>query len=180
MASTHQPGQVERVEVASASTATVVLVLATKPGGFRAAGKVPGVAVSVDGEDKGALPLTYNQLTPGKHTLRFCGGEAYQCLEKVLTVTAGQVEDLGNVELRQAPSILQVVCEPACKEVTCEHKKLEGFATGAEIEPGEHTCIASAPGMQSTMKVQLKPGQRITQKVTLTSNAGNFDWKDLL
>ncbi|WP_437972370.1 PEGA domain-containing protein [Sorangium sp. So ce260] len=73
----------------SASTAT----------GVKASGAQPGVKVSVDGVEKGTLPLEVS-VSPGEHKIRFDGGERYEPVEQTVEVGQGQTKDLGTVTLK--------------------------------------------------------------------------------
>jgi hypothetical protein len=62
----------------------------------------PDVTVSLDGDELRAFRFhRTTDLEPGDHVLRFAG-DRYRPLEKRITVTAGQVLDLGDVRLEVA------------------------------------------------------------------------------
>ncbi len=69
-------------------------------GGVRVAGGQPGVKLFVDGNDRGGVPQSLDDLTPGTHALRFDGGDRFQTLERTVDVVGGQVRDLGDVRLK--------------------------------------------------------------------------------
>lgn len=67
--------------------------------GLRVSG-ASGVTLSIDGKEVGALPQELKDLNPGQHTLLFKGGEMYAQEERVVTVVADQIQDLGTVQLK--------------------------------------------------------------------------------
>jgi serine/threonine protein kinase len=58
------------------------------------------VKVSIDGTDKGTLPLDLKDLTPGTHKLKLDGGERYEKVEQTVELSAGQTKDLGTIKLK--------------------------------------------------------------------------------
>jgi len=58
------------------------------------------VKVSVDGAEKGTLPVELKDLAPGTHKLKFDGGERYEKLEQSVEIAAGQSKDLGAIKLK--------------------------------------------------------------------------------
>jgi serine/threonine-protein kinase len=71
-----------------------------KGSGFKVSG-APNVKLAVDGKDVGLLPVEKRDLEPGEHQLHF-SGERYLPLDKTVTVTQGEVVDLGAVPLKVA------------------------------------------------------------------------------
>jgi serine/threonine-protein kinase len=74
--------------------------MAPARGGLRVAGGQPGVKVFVDGNERGTLPQSFEDLTPGTHALRFDGGDRFVGLERTIDVVGGQVRDLGDIRLK--------------------------------------------------------------------------------
>jgi serine/threonine-protein kinase len=92
---------IETVEAGRESHVKIPLrAMAPARGGLRAAGNQPGVKLFVDGNERGALPASLDDLGPGTHALRFDGGDRYQTLERTVDVVGGQVKDLGDVRLK--------------------------------------------------------------------------------
>ena len=85
------------VEVRAGETTNTTVTL--KPLlGTLVASSGPGVRLSIDGVDRGALPVKLGDLKPGRHTLRF-SGERYRPEERTIDVEAGKTVDLGEVKL---------------------------------------------------------------------------------
>jgi serine/threonine-protein kinase len=63
-------------------------------------GSQTGVKVFVDGAEKGTLPLELKDIAPGSHKIRLEGGDRYEKMEQTVDITAGQVKDLGTVNLK--------------------------------------------------------------------------------
>ncbi len=74
--------------------------------GLKLAGSQPGVKVTVDGVDKGGLPLTLSDLAPGEHKLKLDGGDRYEPEERTVTVGSGEVKDLGEVKLKVLKGVI--------------------------------------------------------------------------
>lgn len=85
------------VEIRSGETTNTTISL--KPLlGTLVASSGPGVRLTIDGVDRGALPVKLTDLKPGRHTLRF-SGERYRPEERSIDVEAGKTVDLGEVKL---------------------------------------------------------------------------------
>lgn len=85
------------VEVRAGETTNTTISL--KPLlGTLVASSGPGVRLSIDGVDRGPLPVKLADLKPGRHTLRF-SGERYRPEERTIDVEAGKTVDLGEVKL---------------------------------------------------------------------------------
>jgi len=67
--------------------------------GFMVSSRQPGIKLIVDDRAVGTLPQTLRNLSPGAHKLRFEGSDRYAPVEKTVTVTAGQMTDLGDIKL---------------------------------------------------------------------------------
>lgn len=61
---------------------------------------VKDVKVSIDGADKGMLPLSLSDIAPGSHKIKFDAGERYEKLEQSIDIVAGQSKDLGVIKLK--------------------------------------------------------------------------------
>jgi PEGA domain len=84
------------------ATATATADAPAARSGVTVACDQPGVIVSVDGDERKAFQLLgTTDLEPGEHVLRFTG-DRYRPVQKQVTVTAGQVTDLGEVRLEVA------------------------------------------------------------------------------
>jgi serine/threonine-protein kinase len=68
--------------------------------GFKVGGSA-GVKLSIDGKEVGPLPQEKSDLEPGEHKLHF-SGERYVPLDKTITLTRGEILDLGAVPLKVA------------------------------------------------------------------------------
>ncbi len=68
--------------------------------GIKVTGTQPGVKLSIDGKEIGALPQELHELQPGDYNLKFTGSDRYAPLDKKVTVTKGEVTDLGNITLK--------------------------------------------------------------------------------
>jgi len=69
--------------------------------GVRVAGP-SNVTLWVDGQEVGPLPQELKDLSPGQHTLAFKGDDRYVPEERVVSVVADQIQDLGTVQLKLA------------------------------------------------------------------------------
>jgi serine/threonine protein kinase len=58
------------------------------------------IKVSIDGTDKGTLPLDAKDLAAGAHTIKLDGGERYEKVEQKVDLGAGQSKDLGTIKLK--------------------------------------------------------------------------------
>lgn len=68
-------------------------------GGVRLSSKQPGVKVFVDGNERGTLPTSFDDLPPGTHALRFDGGERFSSLERTVDIVSGKILDLDDLRL---------------------------------------------------------------------------------
>ncbi len=68
--------------------------------GFKVTGTQPGVKLSIDGKEIGALPQELHDLQPGDYNLKFTGSDRYAPLDKKVTVSKGDLSDLGTITLK--------------------------------------------------------------------------------
>ncbi len=62
-------------------------------------GDQKGVKVFVDNVDKGPLPLSFKDIAPGSHKIRF-EGDRYEKMEQTIDIAQGQSKDIGAVKLK--------------------------------------------------------------------------------
>ncbi len=87
--------QAVSVRGGSESVTNLALGAATAGTGVRVtAGGAKGLRLSVDGADKGELPATAADLSPGEHTIRVAGNDAFEPHEQRITVRADEVQTL--------------------------------------------------------------------------------------
>ncbi|MEJ7728675.1 MAG: PEGA domain-containing protein [Polyangiaceae bacterium] len=89
----------EMVAAGRQSVVRVPLESMSSRTGLSVGGRYPDVKVSVDGEERGTLPLRVTELAPGPHRLRIAGSDRYEPLERTVEVAAGRVSDLGEIKL---------------------------------------------------------------------------------
>ncbi|AKV02163.1 serine/threonine protein kinase [Labilithrix luteola] len=133
--------------------------------GFKVAGNQTGVKLSVDGKEVGPLPQELRDLTPGEHKLRFAGSERYAPLEKSVTVTDGEVSDLGNVSLKvlKGKAMIQLGT-PGAKVYLVSgtnRKEVPQFPIAIDFDPNEHWQLeAKKDGMDDyTQPISFDDGQ---------------------
>ena len=68
--------------------------------GIKVSGSQPGVKLYVDAVEMGPLPQELHTLKPGMHTIRLAGTDRYAPLEKNVTVSLNEVQDLGDQTLK--------------------------------------------------------------------------------
>jgi len=91
------------VSVERGKDAQIEFTLSSAKGtGIKVTGSQPGVKLSVDGNEIGALPQELRDMTPEEHKLKFSGSDRYAPLEKTITVTKGELQDLGSITLKVA------------------------------------------------------------------------------
>lgn len=92
-----EPPAPKAVNVNSGQSSTVdfALVAGGKGGtGFKVAGNQAGVKLFVDDKEIGQIPQEIRDLTPGEHTIKLAGSDRYAPVEKKITVTKGEVQDI--------------------------------------------------------------------------------------
>jgi serine/threonine-protein kinase len=124
----------ETVEVGRERVALITLrgTAAASIGSLRAASRQSGVRLSIDGVERGELPLVVDDVPTGTRRLRF-HGERYQALERTVTVAAGTQEDLGSVELPVTEGVLTVELVTANAQVVLRR---EDGGTRDKVLPG--------------------------------------------
>lgn len=154
------------IEGGKSATIDVPLVASKSAStGFKVAGNQTGVKVSVDGKDAGPLPQELRDLTPGEHKLRFAGSERYAPLEKTVTVTEGEITDLGNVSLKvlKGKAMIQLGT-PGAKVYLVSgtnRKEVPQFPIAIDFDPNEHWQLeAKKDGMDDyTQPISFDDGQ---------------------
>jgi len=132
-----------------------------------------GVKVSIDGTDKGTLPVELRDLSPGPHRLKFDGGDRYEKLEQSVDLGAGQAKELGPIKLKVLKGQVTLELATAGANVTLvrrdsQNKKIEKklpdlskAPVSMEIEPSENwKLVASKKGYQDfTQDLSFEDGQ---------------------
>ncbi len=98
-----EPPADKAVAVESRRDTTVDFSLALAPNGgtgLRAIGTQPGIELFVDDKEIGPLPQVLHDVAPGAHRVKFVGSERYAPLEKMVTITQDELQDLGVVTLK--------------------------------------------------------------------------------
>ncbi len=172
------------VVIPRGGTAVVDFALAPLAGG--AAGTGTGVRVgdhgaglrlSVDGVDRGPLPASAADLSPGEHTVRIAGSDRFQVWEERVTVEAGSVRLL-EPELKATKGMLSVEfgmnAEGATTTLVCDgDRRLLQPPTKVEIDL-EKTCVVVAKKPRSpdfSADVRFS-GKRAEATVTIQFAAG--------
>ena len=89
------------VSVERGKDAQIEFTLSSAKGtGIKVTGSQPGVKLSVDGNEIGALPQELRDMEPGERKLKFSGSDRYAPLEKTVTVAKGDLQDLGSITLK--------------------------------------------------------------------------------
>ncbi len=110
-------------------------------------GKLPkGMHVFVDGKDRGAPPLTIDDLQPGEHSIKIAGNDRYKTWVETVDLGAGTIK-----ELEPDPVLLKGVLEV----------KAGAFADGADItlECGRDRRVIEPP-----TKVEIEVDKRCEVK----------------
>jgi hypothetical protein len=136
----------------------------------------PGVRVAIDGIDRGALPLTVDDLGAGEHRLRFTA-ERYEAVEKTVTVKPGEVVSLEGLTLPLARGRLHIEVATAGARVVIDQRGrarrgVDGpFPADVDLPPGDYDVVAvrvgHRPGLyavrldaknpEQTVRVELVP-----------------------
>jgi len=136
-----------------------------------------GVDVEVDGVKRGTLPLLIDDLTPGEHHLRFSGSKLHRDLKRTVQISAGEIHDLGRIDLELAKVSLRIELTPPSASVvvrklgSSERQKLKGpWPRSVELEPGDYEVTAYRYGYlpasqnarfkgsaEATVELELKP-----------------------
>jgi PEGA domain len=127
-----------------------------------------GVSMRVDGEPRGVLPLSVDDLEPGEHTFRF-EAPGYVPLERHVTLVRGESVDLEDIVLEQKPAKVHVELSPSNafllvgKPGAGEGKRYAGpWPRIVEIAPGQYDVMAFRGGYRSAaMRIDVKPGSRV-------------------
>lgn len=127
-----------------------------------------GVRVSVDGVDRGALPLDMKGVAAGLHRLRFDGGERYAPLEREVEVGAGRTVELDSVRLKLLRGRITIDDAPADARVvlvrntppTSERVLSGPWPMSVEVDAVRWQVIASKKGeSDATQEVSFDDGQ---------------------
>jgi serine/threonine-protein kinase len=116
-----------KLEGGSATPSNTSVVSANATGlKVGAADTQKNVKVSIDGTDKGTLPLDLKDLTPGTHKLKLDGGERYEKVEQSVDLAAGQIKDLGTIKLKVLKGQVTLELVTVGASVTLARKTPEG------------------------------------------------------
>lgn len=131
-----------------------------------------GAGILLDGDETGATPATLEVLE-GEHRL-LLRAPGYSDLERTLTVTAGEPQDLGNLVLEPAAGLLSLATEPSGANVTVDGEFRGQTPITLELEPGRgHELMLSRPGYSRYREtVQLGAAETLERRVTLEAQLG--------
>jgi hypothetical protein len=129
-------------------------------GTLSVATETPGGQVNVDGEDRGAAPLTVRDLTPGQHRVIFkSGGTSYT---RVVQIEAGSTASLVISANPVTPWGWVSIVTPVAVQVF-EGQRLVGTSDIEKImlTGGEHELelVSESIGFRSTRKVKIGANQ---------------------
>jgi serine/threonine-protein kinase len=102
-ASGFDPPADKAVSVESRKDTTVDFTLAPMANGgtgIRVTGTQPGAKLFVDDKEIGPLPQDLHDMSPGSHKLKIAGGERYAPVEKTVTISKDELQDLGTMTLK--------------------------------------------------------------------------------
>jgi len=136
-----------------------------------------GLRLSVDGVDRGPLPASATDLSPGEHTIRIDGSDRFQVWEERVTVEGGSVRLL-EPTLRATKGMLSVElganANGATTTLVCDgDRRLLQPPTKVEIDL-EKTCVVVAkkpPSPDFSADVRFS-GTRAEATVTIQFTAG--------
>jgi serine/threonine-protein kinase len=110
--------------------------------GFKVSGNQPGVHLTVDGKDVGALPQEVRDLEPGEHKLHFAGSDRYQPLDKTISVGKDEIVDVGNLQLKVLKGKAMITLgTPGAKVYLVSgvnRKEVPQFPIAIDFDPNEH------------------------------------------
>jgi hypothetical protein len=136
-----------------------------------------GAQVFIDGQAKGASPLTVN-VNPGSHTLEIRGSGDTRSIP--VNVAAGtQVSQYIELSKAATTGQLQISTQPSGARVT-----VDGIPRGtspitvADLLPGEHTVVVDNDGSTTKQTVQVEAGATasVVAQLTAPQNAPLSGW----
>lgn len=133
---------------------------------------VPGAQVLIDGQSRGATPLTLT-LNPGPHTLELRGGGAPRTIPVTIVAGAEVSQYIELPKTRSEGGQLQVRTTPAGARVT-----IDGVPRGTsplavdDLRPGPHTVVLENDLESVTEEVTIAAGATASLVVPLTAPAG--------
>jgi hypothetical protein len=148
----------------TAAEATGTLVVGTNP---------EGVAVIVDGQHRGATPLSVTGLTPGDHVLELVTESENRRLPVRITA-GGQVSQFLEMP-KTAPSLgdLQIRTEPPRAKVTVDgHLFGRSPLVVKNLTPGTHSVLLENETGSFTEDVTIEAGQTAALLVPMTKPQG--------
>jgi hypothetical protein len=132
-----QPIEPKTIDVDAGATATVSFDLEPPQTTLLVAGTQPGVRVTVDGVDKGPLPLKLAGIAPGRHEIKLFG-DRYKPVDRVVELEAGKTLDLGEIKLAVAKGRLSLAVKGEGVTITLVP---EGGGRGKALDPPFTTPI---------------------------------------
>jgi hypothetical protein len=98
-----EPAAEKAVAIEPRRNTTVDFSLALLPNGgtgIRVTGTQAGVELFVDDKEIGPLPQELHNMAPGSHKVKIAGSDRYAPVEKVVTISKDELQDLGPVTLK--------------------------------------------------------------------------------
>jgi serine/threonine-protein kinase len=119
--------------------------------GIRVTGTQPGTELFVDDQDMGPLPQSLHDMTPGSHKVKIAGSERYAPVEKTVTISRNELQDLGTVTLKVIKGKATLSIEtPGAKALLAsgsDHWELPALPISVDIDTSKRWLLmASKPG----------------------------------
>jgi serine/threonine-protein kinase len=141
--------------------------------GLKVAGGQPGVKVFVDGAEKGGLPLSLTDLSPGDHKIKIDGGDRYQPDERTVSVVAGEVKDLGEIKLKVVKGVVTLDLRTVGASVV-----LSGTADGKKVEKKLPDSIWKSPPVRLPIDLKKEQWTLVATKKGLAELRRELDFAD--
>jgi serine/threonine-protein kinase len=142
---------VVNVEPGRDAVANLTLEIVSKKTVLKITGKQDGLKVSIDNGEAKKLPFE-DEVKPGKHTLKFTGGDKLKSKEQTVTIEEGSTQKLDDVKLALTaiPVKFSFDTKDAKAVVTDGSKKIDVTDDKPiELDPSKTwTVTASAPGQK--------------------------------
>jgi serine/threonine-protein kinase len=132
-----QPIEPKTIDVDAGAVANVSFSLEPPQTTLVVAGSQAGVRLSIDGVDKGPLPVKLAGLSPGRHELKLFG-DRYKPVDRVVDLEAGKTLDLGEIKLAVAKGRLSLAVKGEGVTITLVP---EGGGRGKALDPPFTTPI---------------------------------------
>jgi serine/threonine-protein kinase len=158
--------QAVAVENGQEGVQTITLSSSGAGTGMRVSALGSGLKLWIDGQEFGELPQTAKGLAAGEHTLRIAGSDRYQPWEDKVTLSDGEIQNVGPVRLRVLKGLATFKAGPGADgaRVLLDGRLVPELPATIEVPAGKQLTLLATKTGYSTYKRTISFNDGVAEK----------------